>query len=311
MLRLAGGVAALLVGTTLPAGAAPAGPVELRGTVTLSGTTSFVREVVLRTPLRFTAQHRVVRTAGGRFSGFVLRRVGDGVTTTVASIAPGYCAARGCARPAWSGTYVTDLFTGFPTNPGEPITYAPLAPGRYQLYLIADGKPVTVTLKFGGTGRTTLTGGAARPTAIDMPKPSQYGPETAAGNTGHLYAAGATHRAVASSTFFYMLSWKLIYGPPKTVNQEGVCVFEGPPVGGPSGAYQYPCAGNQVANFGPFGQWSTGTRTGPLNALEGYAAILEFFGVNEGQEEYSIGGFINGPSPATGAHTVILWADFP
>lgn len=311
--RLTGAAAGLVLAAGLPVGASAAPPLELRGAITVSGTSSFVREVVVRKTVRITAADIAVASKGGRYAGVVLRKDGrgyDGVTTTVAAMAPGFCTARGCARPAWSGTYAYKLFTGFATTPGGPADNAPLTPGRYRLYLVADGKPVTVTLKLPGAGRTAITSGAPAKVTVDLPKPSQYGPATAAGNPGHLYAAGATHRTTGPGAFHFMTSWKFVYGTPKSANQEGVCVFDGAPGAGPFGPYQYPCAGNQWLNFTPFGQVATGSKAGPMGAADQYAATLEYFGVYGDRDAHSIGGFINSPLPATSAHTTILWVDF-
>lgn len=312
--RLAGGIAAaVLLGAMLPASALSAATVtEMRGTITLSGSTSFVRELVLRKPFRMTPANRTVKAAGGRYGGFVIRRHGSDTifdTPTVASMVSGYCTTRACARPAWVPSQPYDLFTGTTSTPDETSTL--LAAGRYWVALVADGKPVTVTLRFPGTGRTSLRSGARTPARIDVPKPSQYGPETPAANTGSLYSAGATHATRSSSLFYYLTSWKYVYGPPKSVNQQGVCAFDGAPPAGHTGAYQYPCGGSEVLNFFAFGQRDTGRMTGPNKALAEYAVTTDAFGVHEVDDRLSIGGFINGASPATSAHTTVLWVDFP
>lgn len=312
--RFAGGVvAAVLLGAALPANALsrPAA-VEMRGTITLTGSASFVRELVLRKPFRMTPAHRTVKASGGRYGGFVIRKHGgDGIlaTPTVASVVSGYCTTRACTRPAWVPSQPFDLFTGTTGNPGE--TYAELPAGRYWVALIADGKPVTATLRFPGAGRTSLSSGARTAARIDVPKPSQYGPATPAANPGSLYSAGATHATRSPSLFYYLTSWKYVYGPPKSVNQQGVCVFDGAPPAGQTGAYQYPCGGSEALNFFAFGQRDTGRMTGPNKALGEYAVTTDAFGVNEVDGRLSIGGFINGASPATSAHTTILWVDFP
>lgn len=309
--RFAGGVvAAVLLGTTLPASASPQLRPALRGTITMSGSTSFVRELVLTRPVRFDASHRVVRTNGGRYSGFVLRKVVRGdAAPTVASVAPGYCVTRGCRRPAWSGTYVADLFTGFTLPVGQSPDHAPLTPGRYRLYLVADGAPVTVTLRFPGSGRTSFTGGTRVATPVDVPEAATWEPDAGAGSTGSLYSAGSTRRTRAPFTFHFMTSWKYVYGPPRAANQQGVCDYDGKPPEGHLGRYQYPCGG--PAGFFLFGQRPTGRTAGPGGAADEFAATTEYFGVTAVTAERSVGGYINGPSPATAAHTTVLWVDLP
>jgi hypothetical protein len=315
-LRLAGSAAAFLVfAAALPASAlSQRVALEMRGTITLRGSTSFVRELVLTKPFRITPAHRTVSTSGGRYSGFVLRKHGKGVLTTqtVASMVPGYCDTRGCVRPGWAPSETMDLFTGYATTPGQTEINAPLTPGRYWIALIADGKPVSVTLRFPGSGRTTVTTGARISSAIDVPDPATYDPETPAAATGQLYSAGATRRTRAGSLFYYLTSWKFVYGPPKSVNQQGVCTFEGPPVEAPTGAYQYPCGGDELLNFYAFGQRATNRKSGPGGLADEFAVTTDAFGVHEVDgAALSLGGFINGPSPSTSAHTTILWVDFP
>ena len=46
-----------------------------------------------------------------------------------------------------------------------------------------------------------------------------------------------------------------------------------------------------------------------MGAFDGYVALSEYFGVREVMDAVSIGGFINSTSPATAAHTAILWLD--
>lgn len=309
--RFAGIAVVTLFAATLPASALSApSPLEMQGTITLSGSTGFVRELTLRKPFKITSAHRTVKASGGRYAGFVLRKHAEDILDTpgVASIVSGYCTTRACARPAWASAHPLDLFSGA-TVPNEMSTT--LSPGRYWVALVADGKPVTVTLRFPGTGRTTVTSGVRRAPAIDVPKPSLYGPETPAGNTGQLYSAGTTHRSRSAGLFYYLTSWKNVYGPPRSANEQGVCVFEGEPVAGPLGPYQYPCGGSEVLNFYAFGQRETGRKTGPSGQFPEYAVTTDAFGVNEIDDALSIGGFINGASPATSAHTTILWVDFP
>jgi hypothetical protein len=305
--RLAGGVAALLLGATLPANASPVPLPVLRGTVTLTGATSYVREFVLRSPARFSYEHRTVRAAGGRYAGYVLRKVGEGITPTAASIRPGFCTTRGCARPAWSGTYVMDLFTGSPLAQGANPDHVVLSPGRYRVYLVADGKPVTVTLRFPGTGRAAYTSGTRTTAPIAVPEPSSWDPATPAGNPGSLYSAGATHRTTAPLVFHYLTSWKYVYGPPKAAHAQGICTYDGAPAPATLGTYQYPCSG--PLGFMAYGQSPTGRKTGPANAFDEHAPTSQFFGLSEVSGELSIGGYINSPVPATSAHTTLLWVD--
>ena len=235
----------------------------------------------------------------------MLRKYGSDVVTTptAASIVAGFCTARACARPSWVPTRPLDLFSGSSSPTNENAMFTTLSPGRYWIALVADGKPVTVTLRFPGTGRTTLTSGTRKPPVIDMPGAST--------DNGQTYSAGTTHRTRSASLFYYLSSWKYVYGPPKSANQQGVCAFDGAPVAGPTGAYQYPCGGSDLANFFVFGQRETGRKTGPGSLLDEYVVTTDAYGMDEVDGALSIGGFINGASPATSAHTTILWVDFP
>lgn len=305
--RLAAVVAAVLCCAAAPADASSTAPLTLGGTVTVSGRSGFVRDVVVPKAATFVDTDAVLRSGGGRYSGFILRKNGEGNTHTIAVIRPGNCLTRGCARPAWVGTWVTKFHAGYSRPPGSPPDQAPVPPGRYRLYLLTDGKPVTATFKLRGlTGRTSITSGRPYAPTIDVTKPSQYAPA----ETGQLYSSGATHKTDASSTFRYYMAWKLLYGPPKSVNQTGICGYNGdPPASGTVQApFQYPCGG--AASVFPSGQHGTGAKTGPMGVADQYVTTSEYFGIAEDIGHTSLGGYLNSHVPASSAHSTILWVDF-
>lgn len=309
--RLAAVVAVALCCASAPAGASRAvTPLTLAGRVTVSGTSSFVRAVVVPKAATYLDADTTVSTSGGRYAGFLLRRNGDGLTLTIAGIRPGHCLTRGCARPAWDGTYVTTFHGGYATPAGYPPDRAPVPAGRYRLYLVTDGKPVSATFRLHGlSGSVGIRSGRAFSPSIDVPEPTQYGPDAAAANGGHLYAAGASHTTDATSTFRYYIAWKILYGPPKSVNQIGFCGYQGdPPRGGTTPAFQYPCGG--AAAVFPSGQYGTGAKDGPLGVADQYVTRSSYFGIAEDIGHTSLGGYLNSPGPASAAHTTILWVDF-
>jgi len=304
--RLAGGIAALLLCAGTPAGAssAPSATVALGATVTVTGTTSFVREVTLAKPVRLTHESWRVESTAGRFGGFALDPLNANEPGTVFAFRSGFCAARGCTRPGWA-PYGASCLCGFK---GSDASEATIPAGRYRLYLVADGGRVSVTLSLPGLrGRTAITSGSPLRPVIDSPKPQQFDPPAdAAGYGGNLYAAGSTHRFGERGGIYLVDVWKIVPGAPKSANPSAACIFED--AAAPS--FQAPCSGASQHATGVYGQVPTGERTGPGSAVDLYAAgLMSSFGVL-GEGTWSVGGYINSAAPAREAHTQALWLDF-
>lgn len=75
------------------------------------------------------------------------------------------------------------------------------------------------------------------------------------------------------------------------------------------GLYEYPCDEQSAAALFVGGQVQTGAKTSPVGVLDQYATFSEAFGTL-GAGTWSLGGFLNSTSPASEAHTQILWLDF-
>jgi hypothetical protein len=298
--RLAGGIAALVLALPVsPAGASPpAAPVRAGGSITLTGATSYVRDIVISRTVTISDATTKVEASRGRFAGFALRRATEDEPGVFFDIQEGGCDTRGCERVPWAfgGTCVCGYRSAAPPPPGT----ATLVPGRYRLYLIADGGPVTVHLTLHGLpGRTTIRSGRPHPVVIAAP-PAQGSPD--GGNL--LYSAGGTHASGAWGGLHYLLLRKMLASPPKSVSHGGACLSDHPPSGGPLGPYQFPCEPGTVG-----GQVETDRTLGPLNLTKQYATQIAFFGIH-GEGDWSLGGYLNSEFPATEAHAQLLWMDF-
>ena len=321
--RLAAVLATVLAFAVPPSVGASSRPpaVTLRGSVTLAGSESYVRDVVLPRTTTFAEEtwHTTwrIHAPRGRFAGFALRRAGTDDNQAAFAVTRGYCLTRACVRPAWVGAYGSGCICG---GGAVPIGLLVLPAGRYRLHLIADGAPVTVTLTFPGlTGKVAIRAGSPHRTVIDTPQPAVLDPPIGppAGMGGNRYSAGATHTAPHGG-IYYLLAWKTFaVSPPKSVNQIGLCMFRGRATPGPLGLYQYPCDVLSAAqSVFLSGQVETGRTAGPSGALKEYVTFEEAFGVpSDGpgvvhEGTFSLGAYLNSHSPATEAHMQILWLDF-
>jgi hypothetical protein len=300
--RLAGGIAALVLALPVsPAGASsPTAPVKAGGSILLTGATSYVREIVISRTVTISGEtSSKVEASRGRFAGFALRRATEDDPGVFFDIQEGGCDTKGCQRVPWAfgGTCVCG---GYRSATPPPAGTATLAPGRYRLYLIADGGPVTVHLTLHGLpGRTTIRSGRPHPVVIAAP-PGQGSPD----GGSLLYSAGGAHASGAWGGLHYLLLRKMLVSPPKSANHGGACLSDHPPSGGPLGPYQFPCEPGTVG-----GQVETDRTLGPLNLTKQYATQISFFGIH-GEGDWSLGGYLNSEFPATEAHAQLLWMDF-
>ncbi len=303
--RLAVGIAALLLCPTMPAGASSPKPVVLGATLTVTGVTSFVRDVTIPRAVHVTERDFTVTTEGGRFGGIVLDPLAEDQPGSVIGIREGWCTSPGCTRPSWGfagGICFCGIRTPTPPPPGETT----LPAGRYRLYLVADGARVTATVRLPGLkGRTAITSGARIRPVIDVPQPDQFDPPaSAAGYGGNLYGAGSTHQFRGDQGgIYYSTLWKIVVGAPRSANPSAHCLFKD--VEAPS--FAAPCRGAKENLPTVYGQVPTDQKTGP--GLDTYAAgVMSAFGVlPEGQ--WGLGGYIETAAPATEAHTVVFWLD--
>lgn len=113
----------------------------------LSGKTTFraseTSSALIRFPtdVNFLKEFRASFQGDGRVQGFILRKTGEykqeGFRPVIENITIGQCARRGCSARNQSGST-----TGF--GVGKHLS------GVWELYIVADGSPVTVTFRIEG-----------------------------------------------------------------------------------------------------------------------------------------------------------------
>lgn len=179
---------ALTAVITLAAGlAAPpaqAAPPTLAGTTVVTGSSTAGMRVRLTRSISLPLDRRgQVRISGnGRTVGIVLTRadLAEPMRPTYAYVRFGFCTKPGCrAKETHDGPI------GF--NPGEGGRLR-LTPGDYQLYVVADGSPVTATISLPGLPGTTRLRPGVR---------NRFGPRTptvrSPAGSSNVYGAGDMH----------------------------------------------------------------------------------------------------------------------
>ncbi len=168
-------------------------------------------------------------TGGGRFAGFVLVKETSRDTSENFLIAGRFsdCASRGCASEKKPMNYVS------PSNiAGSPSGFVDLDPGRYRLYLIADGTPVRIVLRLDGLeGRSSIS--PTTPAAVDLRAPSVH----VSHNDGPaVWAAGSTYEGGAEGLIVVNM-----FVESRNLDRVGLggCV------------YAYPTAPPEEAAYGP------------------------------------------------------------
>ena len=291
---------------TSPAGAAPgAAPVRLGGTVVITASTSFEKDVVIPRDVTVTTKSWTISGDRGRLYGFAFRPPGENRATF--AFRNGFCSGRGCRQSSWA-PYGPVCYCRMP-SPNDHPERGLLKAGRYQLYVVTDGVPITVTMSLDGlTGRTSIKSGRPVSAGIAEPDPTFYEPRTTQeGPGGNLYSSGATHTTGDQGGIYTVLAWKIVTGAPKSANPTGFCQYLYP-AGSPT--YQAPCDNADRHSPGVYGQTPTGGRTGPSSALETYAASqLQAFGVLPAGT-WGLGGYVNSESPALEVHMQVFWLDF-
>lgn len=128
----------------------------LAGTTKVAGSSTGVMRVTLPRPVtiatREGANPDITLEGAGRLTGVVLTQsnVGEYERSSLTAVRFGYCGEPGCSSGSPSELQVY----GRGAAPQEPVT---LEAGTYLLYVIADGSPVTATLRLRGLpGKTTL-----------------------------------------------------------------------------------------------------------------------------------------------------------
>lgn len=189
---LTGALAALAV----PSAAGPAEPARLTGIVTISGSaTGYVpvvvaKDAVLPGGLGPEARNAQRVTGGGKFAGFAL--VQDGLDGAVI--------IGGHSRASAADALERGEFTG---NFGPDQTGSDFAvpAGSYRLYLITDGQPTTVTLRFAGlAGESGLVPTVPTRAVVQTVPLASAGPAPA----GAVYSGGGEATVTTPFVNFYV-----------------------------------------------------------------------------------------------------------
>lgn len=292
----------------------------LAGKTIIKGERSGVMSVRLPRPVHFApfpqpAYQRprdVLRIEGrGRFVGVMMRRQSAAGKGLLQIVAPGLCVRSGCSPVLDFPDNYYGLAYPYERGPeGQEGASGVLPAGRYHLYLIADGAPATVILRFRGlAGKTVLT--PRRPASVRMVKvepdaqaPSSPPPGSPAKDL--IYSGGDTHRFESAGGAFMSAIWKWELSE-REANLVGSCDYRGLPPVSPSGTPY------QMCDSGPPTLMTTTKETsrsfGPLGALHRYIATLIYFGAH-GEGTRSIGGYMNTAGPSLGAHIMLLWVDW-
>lgn len=214
---LGAALAASLTGMAVPAPAA-ALP-QLAGTVTISGSTTgyipvaVIKDAVLPGGLGAEGAAAAQVTGGGVFAGFAL--VQDGLDGTTVLAGHSKATADAARR---DGAFRANYFNagGFDT---------PVPAGKYRLYLITDGEPASVTLKFRGlTGTASLTPTTPTRAIFNSGPLAPLGPAQA----GAVYSAG---HAVTMTTPFLNFYINELDTRVHTETVRRTCFYLGRPTG--------------------------------------------------------------------------------
>lgn len=329
--RLVGALALLFSGAVAwaPAGASSTsssdtGRLVLRGSVSMSSTgAAYVLPVFLPRQVTVTMDEDMhVEAARGRFPGFILRKDGPGLQQSASDFLAHGCLSKGCRPPHYP--FFDTGGNEFPLVVGERATDATLrtgvlSPGRYHLFVVADGAPMHATLRLHGlSGQLPVHSGSALTASVSEPAPSVFSPPAGSPLPGQLYSAGSTHRMPSTSGFFFDMMYKVM--PGDSVSEADPCAFGGPPAPNALGPYQYPCstptdpveAGFDVLALQDVdGAAPIGTNGGPAGLIPEYVTARWYWGpFTAPGRVISLGGYIDSPNPAVSAHVLILWIDF-
>ncbi|HEX8206791.1 MAG TPA: hypothetical protein VF587_12095 [Solirubrobacteraceae bacterium] len=220
-----GGAAIAAVALSIAA-AAPAAQAQTpaAGETSIAASASSMARVVLPGPAVLdgadpNAGSAFTASGGGRYVGWILRPAGASSRDAHALTGHrfGHCFEAGCAPGA-----VNHVVAAFGYD-GETSQDYELPAGTYDLYLITDGVPASVTLKLRGLeGATTVTPEAAVVSSIASPSGSGTGPANF--EEGSRMAVGAPGGMVFTGTS--------VSGQGPGSGQIGSCIYEGGPPSG-------------------------------------------------------------------------------
>ncbi len=306
MLRamVAGVIAA---GGVLSTAAANASPNGAQGA--LAGTTVIAGDRSASMPIRVTRSvhvdvSQIDVTGGGRIIGFLLHRDGSWAGPGIEDIQFGQCAAPGC-RHVWK--HFTEQAVIHAPDADFSNSTGTLPVGRYHLYLVADGAPVRIVLRFRElAGSVTLT--PTQPERTEIVQPIATTPPSL---TPMLFAAGATHRIGPYGGIQEMILWKQVNNGLER-SQHGVCGYDGqaPAQATGTSAYQAPCDVNNPSLGLFLGLGPSTPDGGSPPEISGHWYDHFFTGYWLPPGTYSIGGFVNTAGPVTSAYLQEVWLDF-
>ena len=268
--------------------------ITLLGTTVIHASRSAVVAVRLPRPAHISMWHDVDINGRGRFTGVVLHGDGRWLGPYGSAIRFGLCEGRGCAQSPLS--YRLELL-----NAPDSNGYAGTLPaGNYHLYVLADGAPVKVTMRFKDLpGRITLRPTTRARVEIVEPEPTQAVPADAPS----LFSGGSTHTVGRAGGLNATIIWKVL--PVRTTNAGAVCGYEGAPgADEPTPPYQFPCA---VPPF-LFGGLDEGTATTPFGPGRFITDIGSVYLQPPGLRGW--GGYVNTAGLVQEAHLQQLWLDF-
>ena len=237
----------------------------------------------------------------GRATALFLKRDGAWDAPVVAVYHPGLCATSGCASEFPRSKI------GFLWTPGSTDGVSGVLPGgRYTLYVVTDGAPMSVTIRLRGlSGRRTVAPGRSIRAEVAASAPSVAQPPA----SPVAFAGGSVRRFGPRGGANLTLIWK---ETPTWVSKSatGICVYDHAPAStDTSPAYQFPCpnarGGVPPSVSGAVAAGPALTPVGPGRFVSGTSAA---FLVPPG--EFGLGGYNNTTGPVTGAYIHQLWVHF-
>lgn len=220
---------------------APSAPPQrsLRGTTIIRGSETAFAEVELKQEAKVDLRRRVMRPDGpnqrietlgrGRFVGIAITHADPRPGRDPLVVAGRFTT---CSRPSCaSRTRISSIWPGegdyLFDGSGRVGRYLTLEPGRYRIYLIADGAPATVRLKLLGLGGRAVLEPTVEPDFFQLESPAGALESSA---TGSKYSAGGTFRGGKEGLFVSLL---LLRSETFGNLDWGICHYRGP-LGPPS-----------------------------------------------------------------------------
>ncbi|MDQ3915313.1 MAG: hypothetical protein M3323_08300 [Actinomycetota bacterium] len=298
ILRLKGlavaAVAASLVTALLPthAGAAKprqTGPVVLGADNVISGTTGYTAVTIPKGahfPAK-TGENPYFRISGrGRFVGALLVQAGNGLLRDGVSLFVGRYSF--CDAPACDPVEPTQVLITRGTD-----REGTLPPGDYRLYLITDGAPASVAMRFDGlTGKTKIVPDVRLDAEVTEPATNIAAP----GNLAHSYARSYDFKGVKGFTF-KVLSIK---GDAWAAGRYGDCIYGSDPLlPAPVGYIAPECPGG-------LGIWTLDATVRPSRfRIDNYSQTIYDPG------EWKVSSFYEAAGLITGADALDVTLDIP